>query len=212
MRQSKSPTWLVFLIAVALILGGYYVWQGFRTYLQSGGLGVIEATEQARIGATATANRLQTLPQFETTRQATFTPVPECKQFIVNVPSAIVRESASTNAPIVTSWSQGTRVCMIDRAPTDGEWYVVDGNPETRRIEFAYMHESLIEALEPTLTPSRTPTALSTVTPLPTSTITRTPSPVPTATVNPRSTATDSPTPLPSPTITPSPTVGFSSA
>jgi hypothetical protein len=212
MRQSKSPTWLVFIIAVALILGVYYLWQGFRTYLQSGGLGIMEATEQAQIGATATANRLQTLPQFESTRAATFTPIPECKQFVVNVPSAIVRESASTNAPIVTSWSQGTIVCMIDRAPTDGEWYVVDGNPETRRIEFAYMHESVVEAVNPTPTPSRTPTPLSTVTPLPTSTITRTPSPVPTATVNPRSTATDTSTPTRTPTITPSPTVGFSSA
>lgn len=212
MRQSKSPAWLVFIVAVAMILGGYYLWQGFRAYLQSGGLGIIEATEQARIGATATANRLQTLPQFESSRQATFTPVPECKQFIVSVPSAIVRERASTSAPIVTSWSQGTRVCMIDRAPTDREWYVVDGNPETRRIEFAYMHESVIDALEPTLTPSRTPTALSTVTPLPTNTITRTPSPIPTATINPRATATDTPTLTATPTITPSPTVGFSSA
>jgi hypothetical protein len=207
MRQSKSPAWLVFMIAVALILGIYYVWQGFRAYLQSGGLGIIEATEQAQIGATA--NRLQTLPQLETTLRPTFTPIPECKQFIVSVPSAIVRESASTNAPIVTSWSQGTRVCMIDRAPTDSEWYIVDGNPETRRIEFAYMHETVIEAVDPTPTPSRTPTPLSTVTPLPTSTITRTPSPAPTATVNPRSTTTDTSTPVP---IPPSPTVGFRSA
>jgi hypothetical protein len=212
MRQSNSPAWLVFLVAVAVILGGYYLWQGFRAYLQSGGLGIMESTQQAQIMATATANRLQTLPQLETTLRPTFTPIPECKQFVVSVPSAIVRERASTSAPIVTSWLQGTLVCMIDRAPTDSEWYVVDGNPETRRIEFAYMHETVIEAVNPTSTPSRTPTPLSTVTPLPTGTITRTPTPVPTATVNPRSTATDTATPSPTPTVTPSPTTGFRSA
>lgn len=211
MRQSPTSPWLVFLTAVAVIFGLYYLWQGFRTYLQSGGLGVLEATEQAQIVATATAiNRLEASRQV--TLRPTSTPIPECKEFTVSVPSAIVRDTASTNGTIVTSWNRGTRVCMIDRAPEDNEWFIVDGNPETRRIEFAYMHETVIEALNPTLTPSRTPTPLSTVTPLPSDTPSRTPTPAPTVTTDPRATATPTQTPTRTPTPTLTPTNSFRSA
>ncbi len=210
MRRSTSPAWLVFLLAVAVILGVYYLWQGFRMYLQTGGLGIIEATEQAQVIATATADRLLSMPQ--PTLQPSLTPIPECKQFVVSVPSAIVRERASTNAPIVTSWNQGTLVCMIERAPENEEWFVVDGNPETRRIEFAYMHETVIRAVNPTPTPSRTPTPLATVTPLPTGTATLSPTPQPTATVDPRATDTPTITPSATPTATYTPTIGFRSA
>lgn len=210
MRQSSLPAWMVFVVAVAVIFGTYYLWQGFRSYLETGGLGIMEATERAQIIATATADQVREIAP-RTTLRPTFTPIPECKQFVVSVPSAIVRESASTNAAIITSWSRGTQVCMIDRASTDNEWYIVDGNPETRRIEFAYMHESVIEALNPTLTPSRTPTALSTVTPLPTDTPSRTPTPAPTATIDPRATATPTLTPSATATPSPTPTVSFRS-
>ena len=186
------------------------MWQGVRSYLRSGGLGILETTEQAQIVASATANRLQSLPQ--ATLHPTFTPIPDCKAFVVSVPNAIVRERASTNSPIVTSWPEGTQVCMIDRAPEDPEWYVVDGNPQTRRIEFAYMHESVIEAVNPTPTPSRTTTPLPTVTPVPTGTPTLSPTPWPTATPNPRATATPSLTPSRTPTVTPTPTTAFESA
>jgi hypothetical protein len=202
---SRTPAWLIFLVAVALIFGGYYLWQGFQNYLRTGGLGVIETTQQAEIIASATAQRIQAAPQ--RTLPPTFTPIPDCKEFVVSVPSAIVREGTSTNAPIVTSWSQGTSVCMIDRAP-NSEWYIVDGNPRTRRIEFAYMHESVIRAVNPTPTASNTPTPLSTVTPMPTHTPSHTPTPGPTATPNPSVTASPSATP----TETPVPTLNFNSA
>ena len=210
-RRSSSPPWLVFLIAVAVIFGIYYVWQGFRTYLRSGGLGIAEATQQAQILATATASRLQSLPQ-PPTLHPTFTPIPDCKAFVVSVPQAIVRERASTNAPIVTSWPEGTEVCVIDRAPGDPEWYIVDGNPKTQRIDFAYMHESVIRAVDPTPTPSITPSPLPTVTPLPTDTATLSPTPQPTPTVNRHATATSTATPSNTPTVTPTATIGFESA
>lgn len=209
MKRSGLPPWLIFVVAVAVILGGYYLWEGLRSYLRAGGLGIIEATQRAQIEATATADRLLALPQ--PTFRPSLTPMPECKTFVVSVPSAIVRERASVNAPIVTSWSEGTRVCVIDRAPNDAEWYIVDGNPQTRRIEFAYMHESVIRALSPTATPSRTATPLATVTPLPTLTPSRTLTPAPTATIDPRATATPSLTPSSTPTVTPSATPSFRS-
>ena len=52
------------------------------------------------------------------------------------------------------------------------EWYSIDLNPSTRRIELAYMHESIIEAVNPTPTPSITPTPSNTVSPPPTVTLT----------------------------------------
>lgn len=210
MRRSAQPAWLVFLIAIALVFGAYYLWQGMRNYLSTGGLGVIETTEQAEIRATATANQIASKPS--PTLLPTFTPIPDCKEFIVSVPSAIVRERASTNSPIVTSWPEGTKVCVIDRAPDNAEWYVVDGDPRTRRIEFAYMHESVIQATNPTPTPSDTPTPLATVTPVPSDTPSRTPTPVPTATLNPNATDTPTVTPSLTPTTTFTPTISFRSA
>ena len=210
MRRSAQPAWLVFLIAIALVLGAYYLWQGFRNYLQTGGLGVIEATEQAEIQATATANQIVANPS--ATLRPTFTPIPACKEFAVAVPSAIVRERANTSSPIVTSWGEGTLVCMIDRAQENEEWYVVDGNPRTRRIEFAYMHESVIQAVNPTLTPSNTPTPLATVTLVPTEIPSVTSTSAPTATIDPDATDTPTVTPSPSPTDTLTPTVSFQSA
>ena len=211
MGRSTQPTWLVFLVAIALVFGAYYLWQGLQSYLRAGGLGIIEATEQAEIQGTATAVRIVEQQRGPTPRP-TNTPIPECKLFTVAVPNAIVRESASTNSPIVTSWQQGTQVCMVDRAAENQEWYIVDGNPQTRRIEFAYMHETVIRAVNPTPTPSDTPTPLSTVTPLPSDTPTESPTPLPTATIDRNATATPSPTQTLTPTRTPTPTAAFESA
>ena len=210
MRRSSQPAWLVFLIAIALVFGAYYLWQGLQNYLRTGGLGVIEATEQAEIQATATANQIVANPS--ATLRPTFTPIPDCKEFAVSVPNAIVRERASTNSPIVTSWGEGTLVCMVDRAAEDTTWYLVDGDPRTRRIEFAYMHESVIEAVNPTPTPSDTPTPLPTVTPVPTDTPSATPTTAPTATFDPAATDTPTLTPSDTPTNTPTPTTSFQSA
>jgi len=196
MRQSTRPA--------------YYLWQGFRNYLRTGGLGVIEATEQAEIQATATAQEIIANPS--PTLRPTFTPIPDCKEFAVSVPNAIVRERATTNSPIVTSWREGTLVCVIDRAPEDEAWYVVDGNPRTRRLDFAYMHETVIQATNPTPTPSDTPTPLATVTPLPSHTPSLTPTPLPTATIDPNATDTPTVTPSPTSTNTLTPTVSFRSA
>jgi hypothetical protein len=131
---------------------------------------------------------------------------------VVGVRSAIVRERPNTNAPLVTAWPEGTQVCVIGRAPENEEWYIVDGNPETRRVEFAYMHEDIIHALNPTLTPSKTFTPPPTVTPLPTSAATRTATPLPTATIDPDATDTPTATRTDTPTITPTPTLSFESA
>lgn len=175
--RSRPPSLIVFLVAVAFVFGGYYLFTGFQSFLRTGGLGVEESTRQAGIVETATAARVtRIVPAAQFTLRPTATPPPPCQDFRVDVPEGIVREGPSTTAKIVTQLSQGTIVCVLGRE-TGSEWYTLDMNPSTRRIDLAYMHESVIEAVNPTLTPTSTPRASATPEP-PRETVT--PSPVPT--------------------------------
>lgn len=193
--RDGPPPWLIFLVGIALVFGGYYLWLGAQNFLRTGGKGVVEATERAVIVSTATAESF--IPTRLPTSPFTPTPVPECQQFVVNVPNARVRQSPSENSATVDSLFQNQEVCVLGRAAPDSEWYVIDQNPSTRRLELAYMHESVLEAVNPTLTPSRTSTPLPTVTATPSPTLT----PV-TPTTTPR--PTDTPNPATPDTLTPS--------
>jgi hypothetical protein len=198
--SASPPTWLVLLIAVALVFGGFYLIQGAQIFLRTGGLGAEEATARARITASAVTQvgftPIVTLPSAV---RITATPAIACVPFVVVVPNAIVREQASANGAIIRGISSGEEVCVIGRAG-DPDWYLIDLNPETRRIDEAFMSDEVIEPLNPSPTPSDTVTALPTVTRAP---VTDTPqvsdTPVaentardddPTATRTPRRTAT----------------------
>lgn len=203
-RQSGPPAWLIFLVAVALVFGGYYLWLGVQNFLRTGGQGVIEATEQANIFATATAIVLPAT--FAPAPRLSPTPTPSCTDFAVIVPNARVREEPRETAPIIASFFENEIVCVLGKPAPESEWYTVDYKPETRRLDIAYMHESVIEAVNPTPTPTNTSTPLPTVTPTESPTRTDTPIPVPTETRDPRNTST------PLPTLTPTPTVPRQSA
>lgn len=204
-RGGGPPAWFVFLIGIAIVFGVYYIGMGVQNFLRTGGRGVLESTQQA--APTATINFVR--PTSSQGNLPTSTPVPTCSDFTVSVPNAIVRDNPHPNATIVTSYSQGQAVCVLGRPAPDSEWYMIDMNPRTRRIETAYMHETVVEAVNPTVTPTRTPT--TTRTPTPTTTPTNTPIPrvLPSSTPDPD--VTNTPTPVP-PTITPTPTVPRSSA
>lgn len=207
--RGGPPAWIVFLAGVAVIFGVYYVWLGVQNFLRTGGRGVVEATQQAEIVATATAQFVP--PTDPVPIRATATPIPECQQFVVIVPNARVRESPSENGAVITAYFQNDPVCVLGRAAPGSEWYVIDSRPETRRLELAYMHESVIAAVNPTVTPTRTPTLTPTLTPTRTPTITRTPRPQPTI----PSTSAANATPLvvtPPPTVTPLPTIPMQNA
>ena len=81
---------------------------------------------------------------------------------------AIVRSEPTTISRIVEALKQGETVCVITKLP-DSEWYLIDRNALTRRIDRVYMHQEIIRAVHPTatptatLTPSLTPTATITV-------------------------------------------------
>ena len=192
-RQSGPPTWFVILVGIAIVFGVYYVWLGFRSFMASG-MTVVESTRQAIDLSTATAERVEELETFAPTSLPTQTPVPPCQDFVVDVPSAIVRSLPTTNSEIVESLSQDEVVCVIAKEP-ESEWYVVDDNPLTRRLEPVYMHEDIIRALNPTLTPSVTWTPAPTVTNTPTYTPSNTPQIRDTATPDPNIMPTATPTP-----------------
>ena len=192
-----------------MIFGAYYIWQGAANFIRTGGRGVVQSTEHAQVVSTATAVQITRIATSaaELIRPSA-TPVPECHDFRVSVPEAVVREDASMNARPVTALRQGTIVCVLAH---EGEWYAIDMDDSPRRISLAYMHETIIEAINPTPTPSITPTPSDTFTPLPTVTITpsveptSTVTPLPTDTRDPRITNTPGPTRTPTPTITPTP-------
>lgn len=205
--RDGPPAWLIFLVGIALVFGGYYLWLGAQNFLRTGGKGVVEATERAGIVSTATAQSF--LPTRQPTSPFTPTPVPECEPFVVSVPNARVRQSPSEGSATIDSLFQDSEVCVLGRAAPDSEWYIIDQNPASRRLELAYMHESVLQAVNPTPTPSRTPTPLPTITVTPS----LTPTPV-TPTLTPRPTETRDPeiTDTPTPTFTPSPTAPRQSA
>lgn len=179
-RRGGPPAWLVFLLGIATVFGVYYLAAGFQDFVESGGLGIRESTQQAALISTATRERLATREAISATRLATARPsptdVPPCEMFIVNIPIAIIRAAPNTTAQIIDQVPNGTALCVIAReADTeDVDWLLIDYNPRTRRMDAAYVREDLVRAANPTPTPSMTFTPLPTVTDAPP---TRTPAP-----------------------------------
>ncbi len=166
-QRSGPPSWFVILLGIAIVFGIYYVWVGLRNFMASGA-SVVESTRQAIVQDTATAVRIHELEVNAPTPLPSFTPVPPCQEFAVIVREAIVRSEPSTNSRIVDALKEGETVCVITKLP-DSEWYLIDRNALTRRIDRVYMHQAIVRALHPTetptvtLTPTSTPTATHTI-------------------------------------------------
>lgn len=191
------PAWLVFLVGVALVFGVYYIWIGVQDYMALGARTVSQATQEAVVRSTATAVEAG-VRGLDATPRPTFTPIPECQEFVVIVDAAIVRQGPTTGSQPLDSLGRGEPVCVIERR---GDWYLIDRDPVRRRIVEAYMFYNIIEAVNPTPTPTATYTPAPTITPEPTLTPSDTPSPAPTATPDPDATETPTPTPTLTPTV-----------
>jgi len=163
-RRTGPPTWFVSLIGIALVFGAYYVWVGIQNYAESGGQSITNATQLAQVNATETAVRLRDIQAGLPTLRPTSTPGPQCQEYVVVVDTAIRRRDPSVNAAFIDSLEEGDIVCVIQQEP-GLDWYLVDRDRITRRIEPVYMHIDLIEPRELTPTPSLTPTFAPTVTP-----------------------------------------------
>ncbi len=192
--RSGPPPWLVILTAAMLVFGGYFIWSGIRTYLSTSVPGVVPpVTEAARVTVGVSPP-----PDLRFTPPPTRTPVPACQDFVVTVPEAIIRQCPSTTCAMKGVRHEGDIVCVLEREYTSAEWYIIDLDDSPFFTDVAYMHQSIIRAVNPTPTPSVTMTALPTLTPLPSST--PLPTPPPTDTPNPATPPTSTPTFTPSPT------------
>lgn len=160
--SSAPPSWFVILLGIAIVFGLYYLWSGLRNFMATG-VTVVESTQQAIEQNTATAVRIQEIVVNAPTPLPTFTPIPPCQDFSVKVREAIVREKPNTASRIAGALKQGETVCVIAALPNT-DWYLIDDNPLTRRIDKVYMHRDIIYALHPTATPTVTPTPSATAT------------------------------------------------
>ncbi|GAB4309456.1 MAG: hypothetical protein Kow00117_02830 [Phototrophicales bacterium] len=197
-----TPAWLIFLLGIAVVFGLYYLWLGFRDFAEEGLDQIEQVTQQAAVIITSTQVQIQIQEtQAQITPLPTFTPIPDCQDFRVIVDRALIRNAPSTTAAILDSADFGEILCVIQPDVRDIEWYLLDLNPETRRINEGYIFSNLVEAVNPTPTPTDTYTPAPTVTPLPTRLPTNTFTPAPTNTPNPNATPTPTPTREPTPTI-----------
>lgn len=196
--RSGPPSWFVILLGIAIVFGLYYLWFGLRNFIATG-VTVVESTQQANERHTATAVRILEIAVNAPSPLPSFTPIPPCQDFAVGVREAIVREAPGTDSRIVSALKQGKTVCVIAALPNT-DWYLIDDNPLTRRIDKVYMHRDIVYALNPTATP--------TITPTPPPTETTTPSFTPRARPTKSLASADGGTrlPTPAPTYTASPT------
>ena len=198
-QRSGPPSWFIILLGIAIVFGVYYLWLGLRNFMSTG-VSAAESTLQASGQSTATAIRIEEIVFSAPTLLPSITPVPPCQDFVVRVPIAIVRAGPSTSSRIVAGLREGETVCVITMLP-DSEWYLIDENERTRRIEEVYMHRDIVRALNPTATPTITPTPTNTLTPTATATATETPPPT-TAPTQAEGSVTRPPSPTPAPSAT----------
>lgn len=179
-RQGGGPpAWLTFLLGIAFVFGGSYLWSNLQSFVRSGGISVGEATAISQGLSTSTAIRQVTNIAALPTRRPSATPKPNCQYFEVSATNAIMRQAASTTSRLLESLPQGTVICVLDIVEAEDGfiWYFVDRDEVTNFIEPGYMREDLVRALNPTPTPSNTAPPPPTITLTYTPTVTATPLP-----------------------------------
>jgi hypothetical protein len=195
---------LIVLVGAMVVFGGYFVWMGFLDFLDD--QGDITAQSTRDISASATA-RAAPPPVFSSPYlPASFTPLPPCEWYTVRVDRAVYRECPSqdnTQCPILNTVEYGTEFCVYSRVPNNPEWFIVELNPNGSYRNTVFMHESVLEPVNPTRTPAPTVTPGPTLTLLPSSTPAPTlpPSPTPEPTQPPDVSPRSTPTPTPPPTV-----------
>ncbi|MCS6835570.1 MAG: SH3 domain-containing protein [Anaerolineae bacterium] len=172
-RPTGPPAWFVTLIAFALVFAVYYLYTGFLGWMERGGQSPEEATAQAALASTARAEERIARRTPSATPRPSATPVPECQMFRVSAQSANMRRQPSLIAQVIRVLPQNTEVCVLAR---QGDWYQIDADPITRRIEEGYMSVDVLRPLNPTATPVIF-TPPPTITLTPSETPTRTPRP-----------------------------------
>jgi hypothetical protein len=201
-RRSGPSPFLIILIGALLVFGGYFVWTGFLSFLADRGDITAQATRESAASATAGAAPPVMIPSLF--MPATFTPLPACQWFRVSAERAVYRECPSRDnreCPIRETVEYGTELCVYSRAPGNPEWYIIELNPNGAYRDTVFMHESVLKAVNPTVTP------VPTFTPAPTPIASPTETPAPSQPPNPAETLAPAVESAPTPTLTPSPTL-----
>jgi hypothetical protein len=158
-----------------LVFGGYFLWSGLLRFLNERGDIAAPVTQQAanatdRAQAAFTESADQVSIAVPTSK-----PTQTCLDFRVNVVKARVRECAKDTCTVLDDlYSQGQLVCVYRPAPGATDWYEINLRPDAVFPLIAYMHSSVLDAVNPTRRPTRTFTPLPTVSPVPTARPTRT--------------------------------------
>ena len=167
-RNGGPPFLLLLLVAFVLVFGVFFVLQGLRSFSPGVNPESISATQQAQAELTEIAS--ENADRFATqTARPTATPIPPCQEFTIRTTMANVRVEPDIDAAVLDRLPEGTTICVIQTASPPSEWHLIDLNPNTRRIETAYMHISVLRAVYPTPRPTATvtPITLATITPRP---------------------------------------------
>ncbi|MBN1563268.1 MAG: hypothetical protein JXA10_05480 [Anaerolineae bacterium] len=205
-RSGPSPLTII-LVGAFFVFGGYYVWTGFIHFLEYQDDITGQTTRNSHATETAEAAPDYILPTLFMA-PATFTPLPPCRWFTVSVENAVYRDCPAQNnidCPVREVIPYGTELCIYGRVPNNMEWYVVELNPDGAYRDIVYIHESVVEAVNPTptITPTNEPLNLPTVSPTPS----HTPAPTAIPTETPIETSTETPPITVPPTTTPEPTL-----
>ncbi len=167
-NHNNPPSYFLLLVAFLLVFGVFFLLQGLRNFTANrGGFAADSATEDT--AATLLANTVIAQRAATQTARPTLTPIPPCQDFVIRVPFANLRRAPDLQAEVLERLPEGQGICVIQPATTGMEWHLVDRNPNTRRVDTAYLHRSTIRALRPTPRPTATatPIPLATVTPIP---------------------------------------------
>jgi len=173
---SRVPGWLAVLIGMGLVIGAYLVWNGLMQFFSASGNIAAPITAQAANAATETQDQVLILAT--PVPLPTATPVRPCQDFRVNVIKAVARDCAKlTCATLDTMYPQGTLICVYGVDPTATDWYIVNLRPTSSFPDIAYMNSNVLYPVNPTPHPTRTFTALPTITPTSPPRFTTTPTP-----------------------------------
>lgn len=174
-RRQGPPSWFILLIAIALVFGVFRVLVGIQSFFQTGGV-LRPSASAIAIETAAAAEGTSSRPDTLVTRYPTMTALPTCQDYVVRPGAQVinVRRQPSTTAAVEETLSEGSPVCVL---AIQGEWYVIDRDIRTRRVEEGYIFEGLLASTLPTPTPTRMALAAATITLTPSPTPTRTPRP-----------------------------------
>lgn len=193
-RESRgTPIWLITIVGMMLVFGGYYTWRGLIAFFESGGniaAPVIDETATVAYEKTATAVATIMAVPFDFLLP-TKTSSRICQDYHVSVSVARVRECPDQACATLDRPVQNTEICVYKVVKDAPDWFEIDLAPAASQPQLAYMHNSVLKAGKParavtrtftpvpfTLTPSVTPVPLS---PIPFSTVTPLPQGAPTS-------------------------------